>query len=324
MAETTAESLVDVKQLVGNIDVQTHEFVTPKKEISLPEHIPKWERSQAYRDLMGFILTMNEAVKGKKIRGDYPVSETVKKLVALLDKINSWIDEIPPIEQPQRFGNKAFRQWFIRLKENAESLIQETLDEKYHRAIPEISVYLVEGFGNDTRIDYGTGHELSFAAFLCCLYKIGVFKEEDAQAVLLKIFERYLQVMRKLQLTYRMEPAGSHGVWSLDDHHFLPFIWGSSQLIDHHRIQPKSFVRPDIFEHFATDYMFLGCIKFINSVKTGPFAEHSNQLWNVSGVSDWGKVNTGLIKMYQAEVLAKYPVIQHFVFGSLLTTSPAS
>ncbi|KAL3872470.1 hypothetical protein ACJMK2_040394 [Sinanodonta woodiana] len=282
MAETTAESLVDVKQLVGNIDVQTHEFVTPKKEISLPEHIPKWERSQAYRDLMGFILTMNEAVKGKKIRGDYPVSE------------------------------------------NAESLIQETLDEKYHRAIPEISVYLVEGFGNDTRIDYGTGHELSFAAFLCCLYKIGVFKEEDAQAVLLKIFERYLQVMRKLQLTYRMEPAGSHGVWSLDDHHFLPFIWGSSQLIDHHRIQPKSFVRPDIFEHFATDYMFLGCIKFINSVKTGPFAEHSNQLWNVSGVSDWGKVNTGLIKMYQAEVLAKYPVIQHFVFGSLLTTSPAS
>ena len=37
-------------------------------------------------------------------------------------------------------------------------------------------------------------------------------------------------------------------------------------------------------------------------VKTGPFYEHSNTLWSISAVSDWTKVNSGLLKMYKAEV----------------------
>uniref|UniRef100_A0A8B9KPZ8 Serine/threonine-protein phosphatase 2A activator n=1 Tax=Astyanax mexicanus TaxID=7994 RepID=A0A8B9KPZ8_ASTMX len=52
-------------------------------------------------------------------------------------------------------------------------------------------------------------------------------------------------------------------------------------------------------------------------MKTGPFAEHSNQLWNISAVPVWSKVNQGLVRMYKAECLEKFPVIQHFKFGSL-------
>lgn len=87
---------------------------------------------------------------------------------------------------------------------------------------------------------------------------------------------------------------------------------------------PKSFPNQDIVECFAKDYMFLGCIKFIFKVKNGPFAEHSNQLWNISGVATWSKVNSGLIKMYKAEVLAKHPVMQHVLFGSLLPITEAN
>ena len=68
--------------------------------------------------------------------------------------------------------------------------------------------------------------------------------------------------------------------------------------------------------------MFFQCIKFITLVKSGPFAEHSNQLWNISGVPNWNKVNSGLVKMYLAEVLEKFPVVQHILFGTLISIAP--
>lgn len=43
--------------------------------------------------------------------------QIIAKLVDLLEKFSGWVDEIPPIEQPQRFGNKAFREWSKRLKD---------------------------------------------------------------------------------------------------------------------------------------------------------------------------------------------------------------
>jgi serine/threonine-protein phosphatase 2A activator len=65
------------------------------------------------------------------------------------------------------------------------------LPENLYSAVPEIVQYLLEGFGNATRIDYGTGHEMAFIMFLCCLFKISAFEPSDKSAVGLKIFNRY-------------------------------------------------------------------------------------------------------------------------------------
>ena len=41
---------------------------------------------------------------------------------------------------------------------------------------------------------------------------------------------------------------------------------------------------------YADKYMFLQAVQHINRVKTGPFSEHSNTLWGVSGCPNWEKV----------------------------------
>ncbi|CAK1548640.1 unnamed protein product [Leptosia nina] len=296
-----------------------HRFLEPERAVRTITDMAIWEKSEAYMEYTGFIATLNEAIKAKPLSVDCKISENINKFASMLDKINNIIDEFPPIEQPQRFGNVAFRDWLAKVKSNSTQYLQEALDPKLHLAIPEIKVYLEESFGNATRIDYGTGHEMSFIMFLCCLYKIGSLQADDNVPTVFILFNKYLIIARRLQQTYRMEPAGSHGVWSLDDYQFVPFIWGSSQLIDQPRIYPPAkFLEEDIIDKYSDDYIFLSCIKYIKEVKKGPFAEHSNQLWSISAVGSWAKINQGLIKMYKKEVLAKFPVIQHVLFGSLL------
>lgn len=43
-------------------------------------------------------------------------------------------------------------------------------------------------------------------------------------------------------------------------------------------------------------------IQSFDQVKTGNFAEHSNQLWSISSVDSWIKICSGLVKKYQKEV----------------------
>ena len=296
-----------------------HQFVVPVLKVRVAADMNNWIKSQAYHDYLSFVTSLNSAVKAKSLSASCTVSSTIEKLLSLLDTLSMFIDETPPVDQPQRFGNKAFRTWHDRLKAEAVDLTKTVLPENLHRAAPEISDYLVRGFGNETRIDYGTGHEASFAAFLCCLYKIRVLSPPDQLAIVNKVFNKYFVIARKLQTTYRMEPAGSQGVWGLDDFQFLPFIFGSSQLMMNPTICPSQFTDKQVVDSYHNEYMFLECIKYINQVKSGPFAEHSSMLYSITSVPHWGKVNSGLIKMYKAEMLHKFPVIQHFRFGSILT-----
>ena len=73
------------------------------------------------------------------------------------------------------------RVWFAKVAESAEGLICSVLPSDLHTAAVELAPYLIDSIGNSTRIDYGTGHETTFCALLCCLAKLGVLNNDDLQ-----------------------------------------------------------------------------------------------------------------------------------------------
>jgi len=293
------------------------------KQVNNALKIQVWEESQAYQLYLGFIMSISESIVGRKITEDIEISCNCKKIIQLLETVKKYSDETPPVEMQVRYGNPAYRDWYEKLDNSVETLLEEALPVDKHDAIQELAPYLMDSFGNWTRIDYGTGHEMAFVMFVCCLFKIGVLTEEDKLGVGLKLFTAYFDFARHLQQSYRMEPAGSMGVWNLDDYQFVSFILGAAQLSKVSRVKPKSIPDPEISDLLCKDYHFYACLSYIHQVKTGPFHEHSNQLWNISAVQLWSKVFTGLIKMYRAEVLCKFPVIQHTLFGSIFSLEKA-
>ena len=151
------------------------------------------------------------------------------------------VDETPPIQQPMRYGNKGYRNWLDKVIAASDQMLATISSAPgFDKAIPELKVYWEESFGHYERLDYGTGHELTFFAFLFCLFKMGILEEADLCGAINKVFQSYLLLMRKIQTTYWLEPAGSHGVWGLDDYQHLAFLFGASQLVNSDSYLPES------------------------------------------------------------------------------------
>ncbi|KAI4518537.1 Phosphotyrosyl phosphatase activator [Schizophyllum commune Tattone D] len=292
-------------------------YLVPSKAIVTPEQLEAWKQSETHERVLSYVTTLNDAVVGVKLDDECPRSPGVHRVLELLDAIEQLAKDTPPIDNASsRFGNPAFRTFYDKVGERAPDLLA-TIGVPAD-AVPEVATYLGESWGNRLRIDYGSGMELNFVCFLICLEQLGIVAPEDHRSLVIVVFWRYIQIMRVLQSTYWLEPAGSHGVWGLDDYHFLPFLFGSAQLKGHKFIRPKAIHDPDIVEEYAKHYMYFACIQFINSIKTASLRWHSPMLDDISAVKTWEKINSGMIKMYQAEVLHKLPVIQHFLFGSIL------
>ncbi len=232
-------------------------LTTPVKKISSEEDVERWKQSESYATYLLFLQRVCEASVGKPTRlPPSPSSDDgspLSKLIKLLYELNAWTDEIEPQSRPQRFGNLAFRDWGARLAERVDQLHADLLPDHLQPFTVELKAYLLDAFGSFTRIDYGSGHELSFFAWVCFLYRLGFFSPEAQggdtiaetqveESIGLSIFPLYITVVWRLQDRYGLEPAGSHGVWGLDDFQFLPYVLGAAQLRLQSTLRPAQIV----------------------------------------------------------------------------------
>ncbi|KAK5663641.1 hypothetical protein OQA88_4072 [Cercophora sp. LCS_1] len=319
--ERTSSAPPTTPKLPPPPDPSTLMFKVPSRRILTSADHQLFLESRTQNLILAFVFGLSDAVADTPISSikDSELSETTKRILGVFDEVERLCKDTPPDDTGgSRFGNKIFRVFLDKVKQRAPEW-HTLLGLTDSAAVSEVSVYLNQSFGNRRRIDYGSGHELNFIMWLLCLYQLKIVQPSDFRALVLRVFVRYLEVMRLIQLTYYLEPAGSHGVWGLDDYQFLPFLFGASQLLHHPFITPRAIHQELTIEEFGNDFMYLGQVAFVNSTKTVKGLRwHSPMLDDISGAKNWTKIEGGMRQMFRDEVLMKLPVMQHFLFGSLI------
>lgn len=222
--ESPSSSQLSVKapQLEVLDHSKAHAFALPVKRIQDGQHVTDFLSSRAYQQVMTFLFQLNEAMYPRSTEASddseggiqtwelgsskLDFSEPVLQIAKLLQKLEDMVDDFPPDPGPRRFGNVSFRRWSEAVESRLSGLLEDYLPADVLTfpadtsvgvsAQEELSSYFLGSFGSSQRLDYGTGHELSFLAFLGCLWMLGGFSRKDPgveeRAIVLGVIEPYV------------------------------------------------------------------------------------------------------------------------------------
>lgn len=159
-------------------------FGVPKKQILTQEQLESFKTTSTYDAIIQYITVLNEAVVGVKLGDECEPSDvsglaqkswsirltrslqSIDALLSILEAVGSIAKSTPPVENSaSRFGNPAFKSFYDKVSEESR-ILHEKIPGLPKDAFKEVSTYFNESWGNRTRIDYGSGHELNFLCWL--------------------------------------------------------------------------------------------------------------------------------------------------------------
>jgi serine/threonine-protein phosphatase 2A activator len=90
--------------------------------------------------------------------------QRTERLVHVLDQVLQIAHDTPPVDNKlSRFGNPAFKTFYAKVDAASAMMLEGFVPSE---SIPEVRVYLLESWGNQSRVDYGSGMELNFLCWL--------------------------------------------------------------------------------------------------------------------------------------------------------------
>lgn len=147
-------------------------------------------------------------------------------------------------------------------------------------------------------------------------------------------FFRYLDIVDYVIRSYQLDPSpggDEHGNWCLSGYQYVGFLWGSAQLARNCAdgadvsaasvlLSPAAVIGDaDVCRRNRDEYVFAKCVDAAyRRAKIGvPLWYHSYQLWNLSALPRWDRVNGCLMAAYQRDVLGRFEVVRQLAFCEL-------